>query len=191
MQAHTVNVYPRTVVTRNSTRVKLRPLAREDREALVAFFARLSDEDRWYLRDDVLDPTVIEGWLNGLNYERVLPIVAEVDGRIVGNATLHRKPFGGLRHLGKLRIVVDPEYRNQGLGSWLLLDLMNHAMHAGIEKLIAEVVADQEGRAVVTGLRRLGFVQEAILQDYARDPHGQPHDLLILSRGFYNEFSEF
>lgn len=182
--------YPRIVVLRDGTRVTLRPMVKEDKDKLKEFFANVPEDDRWYLKEDVADPKVIESWVRDLNYDRVLPIVAEVDGKIVGDATLHRCTFGGCKHVGKLRIVVAPEYRAKGLGTWMVLDIVNLAMESGLQKLIAELIADRQELAI-DGVRRLGFVQEAVLSDYAKDPQEGSHDMIIMVKTFYTDWGTF
>jgi ribosomal protein S18 acetylase RimI-like enzyme len=182
--------YPKTVVIRDGTRVTLRPMVKEDGERLREFFADIPEEDRWYLREDVADARVIDSWVRDLNYERVFPILAQVDDRIVADATLHRHTFGGSRHVAKLRIVIAPEYRRKGLGTWLALDIVNLALECGVEKLVAELVEGKQ-EAAIEGLLRLGFVKEARLYNYARDPQGEPHDLVMMVRTFYPDWGTF
>ena len=185
-----LEAYPKIVVVKDGTRVTLRPMVKEDEEKLKEFFASIPEEDRWYLKEDVADPKVIESWVHDLNYDRVLPIVAEVGGKIVADATLHRRTFGGCKHVGKLRIVVAPEYRSKGLGTWMALDIVNMAMHSGLEKLVTEMVADKQ-QVAIDGVRQLGFVQEAVLSDYAKDPQGGSHDLVIMIKTFYPDWGTF
>jgi len=185
-----LRAYPKIVVLRDGTRVTLRPMVKEDKEKLKEFFASIPEEDRWYLKEDVADPKVIESWVRDLNYDRVLPIIAEVDGKIVGDATLHRRTFGVCRHVGKLRIVVTPEYRNKGLGTWMTLDIVNLAMESSLQKLTAEMIADKQELAI-DGVRRLGFVQEALLSDYAKDPQGGSHDMVMMVKTFYPDWGTF
>jgi len=185
-----LDAYPKIVVVKDGTRVTLRPMVKEDEEKLKEFFASIPEEDRWYLKEDVADPKVIESWVRDLNYDRVLPIVAEVGDRIVADATLHRRTFGGSKHVGKLRIVVAPEYRSKGLGTWITLDIVNMAMHSGLEKLATEMVADKQ-QVAIDGVRQLGFVQEAVIPDYAKDPQGESHDLVIMVKTFYPEWGTF
>lgn len=51
-----------------------------------------------------------------MDYSRAILLLAELDGKIVGDGTLHHRRAGSRRHAGEVRIVVDPEYRNQGVG---------------------------------------------------------------------------
>jgi hypothetical protein len=75
----------------DGTEVTLRLLTAEDLEALKRFFRSLSKESRQFLYDDVSDPKVIEGWINNLNYDFVLPIIAVAGGEGKTNVMkLHR-----------------------------------------------------------------------------------------------------
>ena len=51
----------------------------------------LPDEDRLFLRHDVLDPELIRQWTSEVDSARIIPLVADDDGRIVADGTLH--PF--------------------------------------------------------------------------------------------------
>jgi len=182
--------YPKTVVVKDGRRATLRPMVAEDRDALLGFFRSVPEEDRWYLKEDTTNPATIDAWVRNLDYDRVLPIVAEVEGKIVADATLHRRVYGALRGVGKVRIVVAPEFRRQGLGMWMLLDLINLAMRAGLDKLLAELVAEKENPAI-EAFKRLGFVQEALLPDCAKDPTGRLYDLVIMGKSFYPDWGDY
>ena len=90
--------------------VTLRPMTRDDQYALYSFFINLGAEDRRFLRNVVTDRKLIEKWARNLNYDNVLPILAEHEGRIVANATLHYQTFGWGRHVAEIRVTVTPEF---------------------------------------------------------------------------------
>ncbi len=87
-------LYPRPAELPDGAVVTLRPLTADDRDKLVALFIDIPHEELRNLQDNVSDPTVVRRWCRNLNYERVLPIVVELDGNIVGDATLHRRAVG-------------------------------------------------------------------------------------------------
>jgi hypothetical protein len=78
-------------------RLLLRPLSKGDKVGLVDLFARALPEDLEYFRDDAANATVVEHWVDNLDLRRVYPLIAVVDERIVGDATLPRRypPPGG------------------------------------------------------------------------------------------------
>lgn len=185
-----ISSYPKTVVVRDGARVVLRPMVAADRDKLLEFFRGVPEEDRWYFKEDPTQEGVIDGWVRNLNYERVLPIVAETDGRIVADATLHRRPWGTLHATGKVRIVVAPDFRRKGLGMWMLLDLVNIAMHARLDKLVAELVVEKENPAI-EAFKRLGFITEATMSDMAKGPDGRPYDVVYMVKTFYPDWGDY
>ncbi len=85
---------------RAGTHVTFRPLEPTDANRLLQFFNRVPAEDRFYLKEDVTSAEVIENWVQHIDYNRVLPLLALIDGEIVADATLHRSRAGAHRHLG-------------------------------------------------------------------------------------------
>jgi RimJ/RimL family protein N-acetyltransferase len=159
-------------------KVTLRPMQKEDAQSLLEFFKQVPAEDRLYLKDDVTDPKVIETWADTLDYGRVLPMLAEVNGRIVGDATLHRDKTGWLRHMGTIRLVIDPEFRGKGLAALMIGELLKVAEDAGLDKVMAEVVAEQT--AAIRTFSKHGFQRLAVLPGHVRDLRGTAHDLVLL-----------
>ncbi len=172
--------FPKEITLKDGTRITLRPMTSRDRAGLHAFFARLPEEDTKFLKDDVRKPDVVEAWCRDINCGRAFPLLAEVDGAIVADATLHRRAHGWLQHVGEIRLVVDPAYRRKGLGAHLLEELALYAADQGLEKLVAEVVAE-EG-AALRALERSGFKEVATLPGLVKDKTGAHRDLRILVR---------
>lgn len=171
--------YPKKVILKEGTPVILRPMVREDEEGLLAFFRGLTDDDRMFLRDDVTSPEVIRDWAENINHNRVLPILALDGDRVVGDATLHRYPFTWMRHVGSIRVVVSPDFREKGLARVLAAEVFANAVSIKLDKLTAEMLTDQhEARKVFS---KLGFRDEAILKDHVMDVEGNKHDLLVMS----------
>jgi len=172
--------YPKEVKIKDGSTVVLRPFEKNDTDALFAFFAKLPESDRLFLRDNVIDRAVIERWATDLNYERVYPILALKGNEVVADATLHKNLFGWMKHVGAIRIVTAPEYQRRGLGSVLASELFLHALKSGLEKIVAEMMETQQGTKKV--FEKLGFTQEAVLRGHVRDQMGVRHDLLILTK---------
>jgi RimJ/RimL family protein N-acetyltransferase len=158
-------------------RLLLRPLSRQDRQALVDLFARASDQDMEYFRSDAKDPEVVEGWVDSLDLKNVFPLVAVVDDEIVGDATLH---FGEHfhRHLAWVRIFLDRGYRRQGIGTLMVRSLIEIARRVGLQQLYAEVVLTQP--QVVKAFENLGFRHEVTLEDYFIADDGETLDMAIM-----------
>lgn len=184
--------YPKLLVLKDGTPVLLRPMRPEDERELRAFFERIPERERWFRRENVLDPTVIHKWFENMDYMRVLPMVAirEEDGRIIANLSLHRRPWGFLSHIGHIRILVDPAYRGLRLGTWMLLDLVKLAMGMGVEKIVAEFVSGVED-AAMKGVEKLDFFKAAVLERHVKDPEGNYHDLVIMVKNLHKDWSDF
>jgi L-amino acid N-acyltransferase YncA len=173
--------YPTVYLTTDGAQMTIRPMLPEDQVALLDFFRRIPAEDRFYLKEDVTDPRIIARWSQTLDYSRVLPLLAFLDGTIVGDGTLHHRRAGARQHIGEVRVVVDPAYRNRGVGRGLLHKLIDIAGDKGLKQLMFEVVADMEPAARHTA-QLLGFIPLAMFPAHVRDIGGNPHDLLIMER---------
>lgn len=171
--------YPIQVHLKDGTPITIRPLVREDQENLLAFFRGLPEEDRLFLREDVTRREVVERLVATIGDESVFRIVAEHQGRIVGEATLQRSRHGWSRHVAQIRVVIARPFQHRGLGTILIRTLVHHAIGLGLEKLVADVVENQ--MAARRAIEKVGFVLEAVLRKHVQDIHGVKRDLLILS----------
>lgn len=170
--------FPKPVKLGDGTRVILRPLIPQDEPALVEFFKAVPDEDLLYLRDNVRDPQVIKHWCQNLDYEATLPLIADLEGKIVGDATLHQEKRGWKCHIGTVRVVIHPQYRARGLATLLVGEICQIAIDIGLVKLDAEFMAEQSRPIAV--FEKLGFVNMAVLPQHVRDVKGEGHDLVIM-----------
>jgi RimJ/RimL family protein N-acetyltransferase len=171
--------YPKTVSLKDGSSVVFRPMVREDEGSLLEFFSSLSTADRLYLRDDVTNPEIIRSWAENVDYETTLPILALSEERVVGNATLHRQPFGWMKHVGTIRIVIAQDFREKGLARALAAEIFQNALAAKLDKIVAEMLTDQHNARKV--FSRLGFREEAVLKDHVLDADNVKHDLLIMT----------
>jgi GNAT superfamily N-acetyltransferase len=180
MSATTLIGYPREISTGlGSPEVTVRPLEPGDADRLLAFFRRIPGEERFYLKEDVTSPEVINRWVETLDFDRVIPLVALLGQRIVVDATLHRHRSGARKHLGEIRVVVDPEYRNQGLGTMMMEELIDIAYGRAMDSVILELVENKEDKAIEVALG-LGFTRVATLPNIVRDTQGKPQNLIIM-----------
>jgi RimJ/RimL family protein N-acetyltransferase len=165
-------------VLKDGARVKLRPLVKEDREMLLKFFQDLDEKELGFLRNDVRDPAVIDRWVSHIDYHRVFPLVAEVDGRIVGDASLHMRKVGWKRHLGNVRVVVAKDYQGRGLGTLLINEIVELAGEYGLEKLVAEI--HLQALSAFAAFKKAGFSVKAVFEDLVKDPAGKSSDLVVM-----------
>jgi len=171
--------YPKNITLKDGTPITIRPLVKEDGDALYAFFKGLPEEDRLFLRDDITDRAVIDGFMEDIDYSKVLPLLAFKGDEVVGDATLRRSHFGWKTHVGELRIVVARKFQKKGLGGALAKLLVEFAMGNGLDVIAAEAVENQVG--AIKMLERLGFEKEAVLKGRIKDMHGVKRNLVLLS----------
>lgn len=179
MAVYAIARYPREVVLRDGSRLTVRPLEPSDGEALLAFFKRVPEEERFLLKEDVTSPQVIQSWIEHLDYDRALPLLAIVNGRVVADAVLIRRRGGARSHVGEIRVVVDPEYRGRGLGMTLMRELIQIAHDAELEQVVFECVKDVQ-EAAIKAAESLGAFPSGTVTDLVKDIHGRPHDVVFL-----------
>jgi nucleotide-binding universal stress UspA family protein/RimJ/RimL family protein N-acetyltransferase len=138
----------------DGSRVHVRPIRPEDREALVAAFERLSAESRYRrffapvarLRERELD------YLTIVDHHDHEALVAfdEAAGEAIGVARFVRtEPT-----VAEPAIVVADDWQGRGLASHLLDALVDRARDEGVERFVAPVLADNT--AAIRLLQRLG-----------------------------------
>jgi L-amino acid N-acyltransferase YncA len=177
--SYLLSAYPKTISLRDGTAVTLRSLIPQDRAEVGGFFERVPEEDRAFLKEDLLNRYEVEVWLDQIDIDRETVLVAVAGQRIIGTAVLQRQRHGWSRHVGEIRIVADPAFRRCGLGHALADAIMDLAQQAGLEKLLAEMVSDRAEPIRV--FKRLGFKTEATFNDQVKDRHGNSHDLLVMA----------
>jgi L-amino acid N-acyltransferase YncA len=171
--------YPKIITLPDGLSMTLRPMNRDDQYALYSFFISLGAEDRRFLRDDVTDRKLIEKWARNLNFDRVLPLLAEYESRIVANATLHYQTFGWGRHVAEVRVTILPEFRGRKLGSALVQEISNLASQSKVKKLLARIVTTRVG--VIRAFERAEFANITVLHHYVKDIQNQQYaDIALL-----------
>ena len=171
--------YPKDIMLREGDKVTVRPLDPDDKVRLLEFFERIPEEERYYLKENVASAKVIHGWTANMNFSKVIPIIAVASDAVVADATLHLNRTPARQHLGEVRVVVDPAYREVDLGGRLIRELLDIAAELDLAKVGFELVAQREKEAVLAA-ERVGFKEVAILEDRIRDFWGNYKDLMML-----------
>ena len=169
--------FPQNITLRNGSALVVKPLDASDAPALLKFYRALPEEDRLSLRDDVTKPEWLRRFVARIESGEVVSLVAELEGKIVAEASLYRALHGWTMHVGEIRVSVGSALRREGLGSVLARELVRLATHMGVEKMIVQMVDNQVAARRL--FRKLGFKQEAVLRGHVKDIHGKKHDLLV------------
>lgn len=176
----TMRVEAATPITlRNGQQVTIRPLAEDDRAALMRFGQQLPQDDLIYLEDDLQSPEIINRLVNASAAENWRQIVAvREDGEIVGYTAV-RRLTGWSSHVGDIQLMVESSYRRSGLGTEMAKAIFEAARGLGVAKVIVEILAVQTGGRAI--FERLGFSREGIFSKHAHDRHGNRHDLVVMA----------
>lgn len=170
--------YPQEAVLRDGRRVFLRPFAERDVDALYDFFHRMPGDYRRFAWDNVDNRALVEEWGRNVDYGKVFPLLALDGNRIVADATLHLRKRGPLRLVGRIKWMIDPQFRGEGLGTTLVHHLITIARERGMRHVSCMLISDLEADAVKT-LEELGF-KSYVQQGYGTDPDGNQHDMTKL-----------
>ncbi len=163
---------------KNGTVVLLRPMVKADRKGLEEFFNRLTPSVLQYVRNDVTDPKVLDKWFDQLNYDRVFPLLAFKNDKVVANASLHRVAYGWRKHLATIRIVVDPALHGKGMGTLMINELVDLAQEFGIEKLMVEFPL--RAHEALAMFKKAGFSPRGVIEGLMKDRHGGDLDIVIM-----------
>lgn len=105
-------------------------------------------------------------------------LVAEQETRIIGFARLTAGIHGRKdRHVGNIGVAVRSAYREQGVGSLLLRELLRVAPGLGCSKLTAEIIASNV--ASIRLFEKFGFLVEGVRRDQYRIGSDYVDELLI------------
>lgn len=170
--------YPREV-TLKDTAFTFRLMTPADGDAMLEFARGLPRDDLLFLRLDIATSEGIQEWINNIQKDRTITVLAETGGRIAGYASIHHNAVLWSRHVGEIRVIVGTEFRRHGLGRRLTDEVFAIARDLELRKITAQMTPDQT--AARATFERLGFRPEALLADYVEDREGRTRDLLIMS----------
>ena len=170
--------FPKHVTLKDGYTCQLRPLVKTDEKAFHDFFLAVPEQERMFIKHRVTEPVVIREWCQHLDYGRNLPLLAMSGNRIVADATLHQQLGGWKRHIGRVSILVHPQYRGRGLARAVVGEIIELARNSGLERLEAEFIGEQQAAMKVFG--HLGFTPLLKLPDYVKDMQAIAHDYILM-----------
>jgi len=173
-----VEEFPTEIELRGGLRCVLRPLQASDEKAFHQFFLAVPERERLFIKHRVTEPAVIHDWCQHIDLGRNFPLLAIVDDKIVGDATLHHQLGGWKRHVGRVSVLVHPAYRARGLARALISESIEIARRLGLERVEAEFLAEQEAAIHMFGI--LGFTELMRLPGYVKDMQATTHDYVLM-----------
>jgi acetyltransferase len=170
--------FPKEIVLKDGFQCAIRPLKREDEGKFHQFFQSVPEQERMFIKHRVTDSDVIRQWCQNIDLGRNFPLLAMCDGKIIADATLHQQLGGWKRHIGRVSVLVLPEFRGRGLAKALVSDILETARHLGLERVEAEFIGEQE--AAIKMFAMLGFSNLLRLDDYVKDMQAISHDYVLM-----------
>ena len=149
-----------------------------DLDGLLEFFRKLPEEDRIFLRMDVTDREMVMQRMRETEEGKAHRLVARDGSRIVAYGVLEFEGHGWQEHVGELRLIVARDFQRAGLGMHLARELYLLATRERVEVIVARLMAPQEAARRI--LERLGFTEEAVLKEHAKDRRGRRQDLVLM-----------
>lgn len=172
------STYPQEAVLRDGRRVLIEPFREHHIDRLFEFFQRLPDDVRRLAWDRIDNRALVEEWGRNIDYAKAFPLLAVNGSKIVADATLHRRDGGPLRLAGRIKWLIDDEYRGIGLGSLLVNHFIDMARANGLRHLSCILLSDVEADAIEV-LTDLGF-RSFEIPGYGTDHDGGAHDMTHL-----------
>jgi len=170
--------YPKNLTLKDGKNAVLRPLKPEDEKDFHHFFQGIPEPERMFIKHRVQDIKVIRDWCKNIDYGRNLPLMGVIDKKIVGAATLHQQLGGWKRHIGRVSVLVHPEYRGRGLARALISEILDIARHGGLERVEAEFIGEQDTAMKMFAM--LGFNEILRVEDYVKDMQAITHDYIMM-----------
>ena len=170
--------FPKNIKLKDGKKAVLRPLQADDEKEFHQLFQAIPERERMFIKHRVQDIKGIRDWCKKIDYGHNLPLLGVIGGSIVGVATLHQQLGGWKRHIGRVSVLVHPEFRGRGLATQLTTEIMEVARRAGLEKVEAEFIGEQTGAIKMFAL--LGYRELLRLEDYVKDMQAISHDYILM-----------
>jgi L-amino acid N-acyltransferase YncA len=177
---------------KDGSQVLIRTLTLKDLDKLMKFYRSLPDNDRRYLRVDVLNKDVVTQRIKRTKTGEIVRLVALYRNKIVADGTLEFSTEEWKKHQAELRVNVAKDFKHKGLGTILLRELHYIAAGERVEKVVVRFMRPQAAARNIC--RKLGFHEEIVIPDYVRDQKGKTHDMVIMTanmKDFWNELEHF
>ncbi len=173
-----LQAYPKDLQLKDGSKCRLRPLKKDDELSFHEFFLAVPEEERMFIKHRVREIETIREWCRKIDLGRNFPLLANMDGKIVGAATLHQQLGGWKRHIGRVSVLVLPKYRGRGLARGLVTEIVSLARALSLDKVEAEFIGEQE--AAIKLFAMMGFSNLVRLEDYVKDMKAIRHDYVLM-----------
>jgi L-amino acid N-acyltransferase YncA len=170
--------YPLMQVLDDGIACTIRPLTESDEDSFVAFLHSVPEIERLFIKQRIGSGRFRKQWCRDLDYDKALTLVAIAHDHIIGKITLQQRQGGWKRHIGRVHSLTHVEYRDVGVSSLLINEVIEVALHSGLTQLEAEF--NSERNASIQCFESAGFSELLRMNNYLRDMAGNFHDWVLL-----------
>lgn len=184
MTLATLKTDPFTATLKNGKEVTIREATLQDASELMQSIRKyIGEGEHQVMEQDEFSHLMPKGreWINAfIEEDNSLLLVAEHNGRIIGNMDITGGSRNKLRHNGLIGIGMLKEYRSQGLGSILLNAGITWAKeNPYLERLWMQLI---DGNKEAIGLyTKMGFVEEGRQKNFIKTAAGSYADNIIMA----------
>lgn len=164
----------------------IRPIMDEDEPAFRGFHEVIPEEEQLFIRSQIKDGSLFKEWISDRENIQHFALLAYVDGRLVAMGSLHQRPGGWKRHIGRVYFLTHPEFRGLGILDELLKILVKIATQIGLTKLESEL--NGERKVAIESMATIGFHELVRLPSYIRDMQAVSHDYVLMGMNLFAEY---
>jgi len=134
---------------------------------------------RWFpMADEVEIDDAVTRWVSFSRYK--CSLTATMNGTPCGISTLYLQPYKKLAHQCEFGIIVGHEYRNQGIGSQLLNNLIHFSkVQFHIEILHLQVYAENPAKRLY---ERFGFTEFGRQNQWIKEDNGSYNGRIFMEK---------
>ena len=176
---------PQEIILKNGATVLIRPALASDAQPLIHLIqAYILDSEHLLLTTEEYQPTEAqqEAWIASFeNSKNSLLLVAEYEGRLIGNIDLNGSPRHKLMHTAMVGMGMLLAWRNTGLGTAMLNAAVSWAIaHPLLERLWLQVYHNNE--AGIALYHKCGFKEEGRQPEFIKVREGVYADNILMAR---------
>ena len=158
----------------NGHKLVLRTVQVEDAQTLLPYIPQFYEESKYLIKEPEEVHTTLEDeidWIKEhLESDNSLLIMAELDGKYVGDGCFEGTTLSRQKHRVSLGIYLLKEYTNMGIGTLLMEALIEEAKKTDIEQI--ELICINENHIAMHVYEKLGFKVTGTLPDYNKYKDG-------------------
>lgn len=178
MQDIALEEFPLRLELKDGTPCSIRPMETGDDGAFRDFHSVIPEREQLFIRAKIKDGSLFREWMEEPGHDEHVVLLAHIDGKLVGMGSLHLRPGGWKRHIGRVYFLTHPHYRGLGLIDEILGQIVSVAEHLGLTRLESELNGERE--SAIAAMAAAGFVELARLPDYIQDMKAEYHDYVLM-----------